>query len=420
MSPENLDQRLEDSRPVLSQAEQAELWQRIASQVNTPTSVPSPYTFISFIHSRTMTSLIVALVVILGAGSTVAVSEAAKPGDLLFPIERATERARLAFATDERAAELRTTFATERLAELEAILAEEGALLAYNDTDSLSSSTGSILNFEAEADVFTDITVVKVEANDQTRVFTTAATSREAVVAEIAARYSIATDVIEAALDFEIEDRASRLAERGRVTVDDRGEERVSTAINELLNLLEDVDDESSRNDLLSALLTQIDTVSVRGREDKGNDDNNRIDVRAEDSRLRIDDDRVEIREDGYRIRIDNDGEVRIKTDDDSSDSVDQIDSWDDSDFRDEDSDDSSGRGRDDDSSDDSPDAWDDSDSRVEDEDDDRDDSSGHGRGGDDDREDDEDEDDDRDEDEDDDEDNSGSGKDRDKDRDED
>ena len=414
MSPENLDQRLQDARPTLSQAEQAELWQRIASQVNTPAPVPSPYTFISFIHSRTMTSLIVALVVILGAGSTVAVSEAAKPGDLLFPIERATERARLAFASDERAAELRTTFATERLAELEAILAEEGALLAYNDTDSLASSTGSILNFEAEADVFTDITVVKVEANDETRVFTTAATTREAVVAEIAARYSIATDVIEASLDFEIEDRASRLAERGRITVDDRGEERVSTAINELLNLLEDVDDDTSRNDLLSALLTQIDTVSVRGREDKRDDDNKRIDVKAEDSRLRIDDDRVEIREDGYRIRIDNDGEVRIKTDDDSRNSAGQSDFWDDSDFRDDSNDDSSGRGRDDDSSDDSLDAWDDSDSRVEDEDDSNDGTSGHGRGGDDDRDDDEDEDDDRDEDED--EDNSGSGKDEDED----
>lgn len=408
MSPENLNQRLEEARPKLSQTEQAELWQRIAPQVGTPGLVASPYMFVSLFSSRALVPIAVLLLVVIGAGSTVAVSEAAKPGDLLFPIDRATERARLALASESRAAELRTTFAAERLAELEAILSEEGTLLSHDDNVTTASSTGGSTMFEAEADVFTDITVVKVEISDQTRIFTTTATTREAVVAEIAERYGIAPSAVEAALDFEIEDRASRPGERGKFLVDDVDEARISIAASELLDLLEGVEEGSVRDGLLTALLSQIDNVTVRGREDRGRSNDDRSETRTEDSRVRIDDDRIEIREDGYRIRIEDDGEVRIKTDDDSRDDSGDNDSRDDS--GDDDSRDDDSRGSDDDG--DSSSGVQDDDSRDDEGDDD--DSRGRGRGGDDDRDDDED-DDDKDEQNDDDEeegdeDNSGSG----------
>lgn len=324
MSLDNLDQKLQAEQPTLSATEQADLWQRISPQVSAPASVVSPYTiYLSFIHSRTMTSLIIALIFILGAGGTVAVSEAAKPGDLLFPIERAAEKTRLAFAGEERAAELRADYATQRFEELLKIIEEEGIVTAYsNATSTTASSTEAIVTFRAEADVFTDITIVKVEANDQKRIFTTATTTRAGVVSEIASRYDLASSTIEASLDFEIEDRASRPGERGVVLVDNTGEERISKAVNVLLDLLDDVDSEDARNGLLTALLTQIDNVSVRGRDDsdgRGND--NQIEQESVDSRIKIEDDRVEIREDGYRIKIDKDGKVEVKGDDDNGDS---------------------------------------------------------------------------------------------------
>jgi uncharacterized protein (DUF433 family) len=66
-----------------------------------------------------------------------------------------------------------------------------------------------------EADVFTDKTVVKVEfVNAKDEVFTTSATTSSGVVDAITARYSSLTKShVEAVLDFEIEDRASRASD---------------------------------------------------------------------------------------------------------------------------------------------------------------------------------------------------------------
>lgn len=371
MTPEQLDQKLETTRPTLSDAEVTALWHRIAKEMATPAPVPSPYHMFAWMPARALSPLALMLVVVLGLGSTVAVSEAAKPGDLLFPVERAVEQARLIIASEEYAAELRATFAAKRLGELEAILAEEGTYLAHDD--GAFAALGEVMTFEAEADVFTDTTVVKVEVNDITRVFTTNVRTREAVVAEIARQYPVAPERIDAALDFEVEGRASRPGERGIVAVDGAGESRISAAASELLNMLEEVEDDRVRDELLGALVSQIDNVSVKGKERKGRGDRDRLDIRGDDSRVRIDDKRIEVREDGYRIRIDADGEVKVKEYGKSRN--DDSDEWDEEDERD----DSRGRDRDED--------------RDDDEDDDGE-SHGRGRGGDsnDDDEDDDDE----------------------------
>jgi hypothetical protein len=269
MSPEQLDHLLEQNQPKLSSAEQAELWQRIAREVHTPTPVASPYVFASFLKTRSMVPLLIALMVMIGAGGTVAASEAAKPGDLLFPIERAAERTQLAFARGERAAELRSAFALERLVELEAILAEEGTVLDDTNSAPTTSTTG----------------VRKV------------------------------------------------------VLVDSAGEERVSTAVHVLLDLLDEVEDDSARDAILASLITQIDTISVRGRDNKDKTDG-RFESHREDYRLRIDNKRIEVREEGYRIRVDKDGEVRIKSEDNTDDSDDVEDPWEDSAFRTDDTND--------------------------------------------------------------------------------
>jgi len=89
-----------------------------------------------------MMSLGIALVVLLAAGGTVAVSDAARPGDVLFPIDRAAEEVRLSFTSNAEAkADLRARFAEERVAEFEEIVAEEmeEAKATGNATTTLSA-----------------------------------------------------------------------------------------------------------------------------------------------------------------------------------------------------------------------------------------------------------------------------------------
>lgn len=68
--------------------------------------------------------ILIALLVL--GGTTVVASDAAAPGDLLFPIDRAVEETRLALARGESETELRVRFAEERVEEVGEIIAEEG------------------------------------------------------------------------------------------------------------------------------------------------------------------------------------------------------------------------------------------------------------------------------------------------------
>lgn len=235
-------------------------------------------------------------------------SDSARPGDLLFPVDRAVEEVRATFTSEAGKTELKVKFAEERLDEMDSIL-EDGSLTSTtedvseettqnlshaldililhladihgaasttpgvaqaikiieerlqsradslpeelkikihddrgrielktedgklkikvkngeieiesefededrDDDDDGDSSSGDHSALEAEADVFSDVTLVKVELNDDTTTFTTAAKTRVAIVEEILKRFPtlVATDV-DAALDFEVENRASR------------------------------------------------------------------------------------------------------------------------------------------------------------------------------------------------------------------
>lgn len=66
-------------------------------------------------------------------------------------------------------------------------------------------------NLEIESDVFTDITTVEVELNDAKTNFTTSSKTRAAIIADILARFPSLTEAqVDAALELEIENRASR------------------------------------------------------------------------------------------------------------------------------------------------------------------------------------------------------------------
>ena len=79
-----------------------------------------------------MIPILIALAVLFGAGGTVAASDSARPGDLLFPVDRAVEEVRAAFTAGEGKAELKIKFAEERLDEMDSILEDEPATTTPN------------------------------------------------------------------------------------------------------------------------------------------------------------------------------------------------------------------------------------------------------------------------------------------------
>lgn len=300
MKKENIETILEQASASLTREQKKELWGNIEAETVSQKFIPSPY-LLTLKLKKPMAPIITALVLVLGLGGTTAAAENARPGDFLFPVDQAIEEVRLALATsDEAEARLKIAFAEERLAELRSLLEE--------DDSSQDDTLGEVIitQFEAEADVFSDTTIVQVEINDRKTTFETAADTRGGVIDEIVARFSIDRATVEAALDFETEDRASRVSDlTGSVSSDD---ERVRTSVSlveELTDSLSDVNQARFVDELLSSF---------------GN--NARIEVRNDDDG----DSRIEIRDGDTRIRIeekDGEVEVRVREDDDSRDSGD-------------------------------------------------------------------------------------------------
>lgn len=88
-----------------------------------------------------------------------------------------------------------------------------------DDSDDSTDDSSSSNLLEVEADVFTDTTIVKVELPTGRKVvFETTADTKAEVVDAVVAKLGLNKADVEAVIDFEIEDRASRVKERARVT----------------------------------------------------------------------------------------------------------------------------------------------------------------------------------------------------------
>ncbi len=86
-----------------------------------------------------------------------------------------------------------------------------------DDDDDDDDSSSDDESLEVEADVFTDTTIVKVELNDRKTIFSTSADTREEVIDAVVARMNLTRAEVDAVLDFEIEDRASRAKDRKKL-----------------------------------------------------------------------------------------------------------------------------------------------------------------------------------------------------------
>ncbi|MDO8601985.1 MAG: DUF5667 domain-containing protein, partial [bacterium] len=215
-----------------------------------------------------MATLIIALVVLLGGGGVVAASDAAKPGDALFGIDLAVERVRISLASDDHRNELARTFAQERLEEIQDLRDDD------SDDDNASSTQNTIGLTEAEAEVFTNETVVKLEINNRKFGFLTQSKTREAIVDEIVAEYDLEKAVVEAKLVIQTEDRESRPDDKGflnsevrassDISLDDDERRDVEVSLNQVLKILAE-DNATSSADLRAALQGILD-ASVTGK----------------------------------------------------------------------------------------------------------------------------------------------------------
>ncbi len=383
------EEKLHEARPVLSRARKDTLWARVRASMNgtkqetqpsrRPTvsrSIPSPYG--AFLHTRVGVMVTLLVVFVVSTSGVALASEPARPGDLLFPIDRAIEDVRLSLTRSKasRDAVLRD-MSDERLLELRSIIEEE--MVKRNVSDSTSNSgTTTVRALQIEVDVFTDITVVKVELNDETTYFTMLGKAEDEVVRALRERFPFLSDEqIVRALNLEYEDRASRPQDRGEIALPDDGRARVEEALTLILPLLREGSDTDMvmrmLDDEVRGLDIEIDDDKFRIREGKNRyewkDENSDDYDDGEGDDESDDEKRIEIRENGERIRIEEkDGEVRVRIDDDHSGSDDSPSQGQD------DSDDRGDRDNDDDSSGRSSDDADDTDEEDTD-------SSGKGRG---------------------------------------
>lgn len=292
------EETLDKAAPqALTDAERVVLWSRVETRI--ATRVPSPYFSVFSLSTKSMIPLVIAIAVLLGASGTVAASDAARPGDVLFPVDRAIENVRLTLASEKGKADLRIKYAEERLDEFESVVDDE------LEGDEL---TGTLT--QAEADIFTNETIVKLEAGDRHATFITDAATRANIIAEIVSRYGFVEADVDALLTIETEDRSSRPEDEA---VSEEGKLRIENALSVLNTfVLETRGAASTTPQVLAALALLESKLLERSGELPGE-----LRVKVQDDRARI-----EMRdEDGDKVRVEvKDGEVRVKTDDDSDD----------------------------------------------------------------------------------------------------
>lgn len=325
----------------LSEQEKAGMWHGVISKIVEIkiVAIPSSRTWslntLILIKKPMLSIFAIIAVLVLGISGTVAASDSARPGDLLFGVDRTVEDIRINFAGNDKKDDLRITFAEERVRELKNLIDDEQAI---------ATSTIS----KIEVDVFTNETVVKIEAGNRKFVFTTSAKTKEAVIAEIMQKFDLSQAVVEANLSFETEDRASRPEDKGSGNSSDNRSRRVAGGIETATAFLELVSGQiASSTDagriarieaILKALNDELGGLSADIKIDLRGDDRLRVRFGDDNSDKSGDDDgddnastsgrdgRVEIKTDDGKLKIEiKNGELRIKSNlsDDDSDSED-------------------------------------------------------------------------------------------------
>jgi ribosomal protein L23 len=325
MNKKNLEDNLKSIRlRQVSPSEKDSLWVNIV-RVNREGGYKKSLAILSiFNFKKHMIGALIALLILGGGGGVVAASNAAVPGDTLYGIDLAVEKAKVNFASSvEKKDELRIKFADERVAEVRSKSEVKGSA----NTADIDLSAATIT--EIEADVFTNETTVKIEADDRHYGFVTVKKTRADVVAEIAAKYSLTVAEIDAMIDFETEDRASR--------ADDKGFLNSSNSV--------EIKSEKEKRDLEMSLrsLSDMDGLSTESQA--------RLNAAINEIRLILEanpNSKIKIENGDFKIEVKENGMVKFESEDDDRDEDDK-----DEDEDSDDEDDNKGHGNDDDREDD-------------------------------------------------------------------
>jgi hypothetical protein len=293
------------------------------------------------------------LLLVVSTTSVALASEPSRPGDLLFPVDRAIEDIRVTLArSDNSRNELLRKIGDERLSELRSIIAEETEDRTHDDLRAFLIEE-ELRSLQIEADIFSDITVIKVELNDRTSYFTTVGTNEEEIVSAVLSHYAFLSDeVVRDALRLQVEDRASRPQDRGEVGLRESGRDRVNEALKIVLPQLTHGSLEGGERirrleEELRGLDVHIDDEfrirngkiryerkgDTRDERDDQDENDSRIEIRTRDERMRIEEKDGEV-----RVRITEDRDEKGMDGDDERDDNrgENIDSERDEDVRDE------------------------------------------------------------------------------------
>lgn len=267
----------------LSMYEREMVWQRIASAIK-PQPIPSPWLLPVKFKTKIMIPLIIVAIMFAGAGGTAVLADNSRPGDALFPIDRASEKVRLAFANENKSVELKARFAEERLGEVEGLIA---MFRVASSTSSVNVIATSTINRSATS---TSTTTPPRKNND-----------RVALGVNVALAY--------------LNEVSADLAASGNVEAQARIE-AVITRLEQLINT----------DDIRVKLKNDGDfQLRLKG------EDGDRIKVKTEGKK-----DHIQIREDGNRIHI----QIREDHEDDEDENDDENEDREDDDNDDEDEDD--------------------------------------------------------------------------------
>jgi len=336
---------------------------------------------LSFNFKKNMIGAILSLILVLGGGGAVAAANNSVPGDALFGLDLALEKAKLSLAgAEDKKNELKVRFAEERISEVNKIIEKRGSVLVREGDLSSSSVT------EIEVDVFKNETTVKIEADSKYYGFVTAEKEKEKIIDEIKAKYKLTDSQINAVLDFEIEDRDSRADDKGFLNSWNGASFKSPKEQREFEGSLSDVGDM-----VLNSNLSDEDKVRLGSAlasimlmlEENPNLD---LEIKTKDGmKIEVEDGKIEIKTNNGKNDDRNDDNSKKPDVRESADEVFCRGEWRDSDDCDDSDDDSEDDSSDDDSNDDSDD------DSNDDGDDSDDDNRGRGRGNDDDSDDNED-----------------------------
>jgi hypothetical protein len=333
----DIETTLTESKPTLDAVSRGKLWSQIEIKLATARPVHSPFLY-TFIHTWYAIPILFMLTVVVSTGGVALAAESSRPGDLLFPVERAVENVRLSVAfSPEKKDALMKQYSDERLSELREIIDEEIRLRRVDEHSVNFESTTTLRSLQIEADVFADTTVVKVELNDGTTTFETDAETRNSIAEAVLERFPFLTKgQVESSLTIENEDRKSRPKDRGDVELTGEGSVRVGSALTEVLTFIdESEEDDDDTTEFLKEVRDEIDglTIEIDDERVKQRGPKTRFEWKIHDSTSSLNertpdiDERVEWRNDAARVRIEErDGRVRIdiKEDDHSRDDNDR------------------------------------------------------------------------------------------------